>query len=187
MAKRGDSRVSKPRGPRSSSHGQKLNDEQRAFIVTKLAVYESPGDVLQQLAERFGVDVSHQAVSSYSPENSRKLAKRWIDLFHTTRRAFLAEVAAEPIAHQAYRIRELGRVYKAAMDAGDFAPANKALETAAKEMGGLLTNTRNVTGKVEHTHVVTEDEQRNMLHDRLAEALAKRKAAKAQPQPTTKH
>lgn len=166
-----------------------IDDDVRAEIVQRLACYETSGEIHKDLLTR-GYTISLPAVTTYNPEHdykARRLAKRWRELFYATREAFLAETAKVPVAHRAVRLKRLEAVYSKAMEDGDLKEANKAIEQAAKEMGNVYTNVSKVQGSVtqavtvEHT---TIDEKRNMLADRIAEALARMPKPKAE---ATKH
>lgn len=190
MATGGKSKVAKPRQTRRRTPAvrdpiPKLTDEIRAHIVTRLACYDSVGDITTEVMERWGIDVSHQAVSQYNPEgNRRRLAQRWVDLFYTTRSGLMAELAAEPIASKSLRLRRLWLLHEAAFkraiaggaDALDqSAEARLALEQAAKEVGNVFSNVSRQVGRVDHAHLIVEvsaDERRNMLADRLKAAFA---------------
>ena len=62
-------------GPRASdkpARGReppKLNDEQREFIVRRLAAYERPSRIRREVRERFGIEISHAGIDLY--EESR--------------------------------------------------------------------------------------------------------------------
>jgi hypothetical protein len=82
-------------GPRASdkpARGReppKLNDEQREFIVRRLAAYERPGRIRREVRERFGIEITHAGVGHYDPTRSAACGKQWADLFHTVRRAHI--------------------------------------------------------------------------------------------------
>lgn len=188
MPKRGDKaakpapkRVRKPRPPANV-----LGDEARAFIVTSLASYVSPIEVMAQVQERFGVEISKQAVSHYHPDTVGKPDQRWIDLFHAARKRFIDEVADHGVAHRAYRVRSLQRVHDKLLGMVDGVDPTKdsivdlakefrgVLEQAAKEVGGVFTNiTKNESQSLIAVVPVTLDEKRNVLAERIAEAMQK--------------
>ena len=64
----------------------KLDDEQRAYIVRRLAAYERPNKVRRDVRERFGIAVSLPAIHHYDPTRSPECGKQWADLFYTVRR-----------------------------------------------------------------------------------------------------
>lgn len=126
----------------------KLNEAEQRFIVQALACYDTPTQVADAVKEEFGVDVTRQQVAAYDPTKvtSKALAKKWRDLFASTRERFRKEVAEIPIADQAYRLRQLHRMAQEVMRRKNIVLAASLLEQAAKEQGGMFTNRREVSG-----------------------------------------
>jgi hypothetical protein len=126
------------------------------------------------------------AASRVSPRNKPAVIVT-PELFNKTREDFLAEIAAEPIANRAWRLRRLTELFEQATDKGDREEARKALEQAAKEVGNVFTNLAKVQGIALPGQVdpgkTSIDELRNMLADRIGPGLAQL-AAQQQP---TKH
>ena len=179
-------RKPKPK-PKHNRNEPKLTDAVRAQIVVRLALYDPVSDITADV-KAIGFNITHQAISKYNPENNIKLAQRWRDLFENTRKKWSEEVMAEPIAQRAFRLRRLGQIHERAMQRGAYVVAANMLEQAAKEVGNVYSNVLKTQagGKVEHTHKieeVTPDERRNMLQDRIKEAMAA--ARKAQDSATT--
>ena len=83
----------------------RLNDEQRAWIVRRLAAYDSPTTIRRDVRERFGIAVSRQAIEQYDPTRDCKRGKRWADLFYTVRKD---RIGSE--ADQITRARQIERV-----------------------------------------------------------------------------
>lgn len=126
-----------------------LSTEVKAFIVQSLACFEPPTKVIDLVKAEFGVAVSRQQVSQYSPGNAMaaKLSGKWVDLFNTTRERFQAEITDIPIANKAYRLRALDRMATRAESIKNMALAAQLIEQAAKECGDAYTNKQ----KLEHT------------------------------------
>lgn len=126
-----------------------LSTEVKAFIVQSLACFEPPTKVIDLVKQEFGVDVSRQQVSQYSPGNAMaaNLSKKWVDLFKSTRERFQSEISDIPIANKAYRLRVLDRMMNNAEKMRNIALATEIIEQAAKEVGDAYTNKQ----KVEHT------------------------------------
>lgn len=154
----------------------KLDDEVRREIVTRLALYERPSDIHRDLEGR-GIKISQQAIKAYDPTTmSHTPAKKWVDLFNATREAFLQETATVAIAHRAVRIHRLEQLYHRALDNNERREAAGYLEQAAKEMGNVFTNVSKTSGMIGVAHVIQErtpEESRNILVDKLTEALAR--------------
>jgi hypothetical protein len=87
---------------RRSRERCKLNDEQREYVVRRLAVYDGPTAIARDVRERFGIDISHQAIAFYDPTRVPACPKQWADLFFAVRRTFIESRAARSI-----RIRTL--------------------------------------------------------------------------------
>lgn len=162
----------KPGRPKKAA--EPLTDRDRIEIVTRLAMYDTISEIHRDLMAR-GVEVTHQAISRYKPCYGDRLAQRWVKLFEETRERFHAEMMEEPIAQRAYRLRQLHKLYLQAEKRGAIPLAAQILEQAAKETGGLFTNVTKVKGQLEDPPLVpvTADEMRNMLGDRLKEAMMK--------------
>ncbi len=126
----------------------KLSDDQKEFVVTSLACFDTPSQVQKALKAEFGVDIAVQSVEAYNPERAagKSLAKQWKALFETTRKAFLEEKAEIPIANKAVRLRIRERMARKAESAGNIALANELLNDAAREVGESFTNARIVKG-----------------------------------------
>ena len=119
-----------------------LSTEVKAFIVQSLACFEPPTKVIDLVKAEFGVQVSRQQVSQYSPGNAMaaKLSQKWVDLFHSTREKFQADISDIPIANKAYRLRVLDRMMGNAEKMKNIALAAEIIEQAAKECGDAYSN-----------------------------------------------
>lgn len=126
-----------------------LSTEVKAFIVQSLACFESPTKVIELVKQEYGVEVSRQQVSQYSPGNAMaaNLSQKWIELFRSTRERFQTEISDIPIANKAYRLRVLDRMMNSAEKMKNIALASEIIEQAAKEVGDAYTNKH----KVEHS------------------------------------
>jgi len=126
---------------------RRLTAEQRLYVIQRLACFESPTAVKNGLEQIFGVEVSRQLVESHDPTkvSGKKLAKPLRETFRQVRARFLRDLTDVPIAHRAYRLRELQRLFERDFDRGATAFAAQHLEQAAKEMGEIFTNRRVLT------------------------------------------
>ncbi len=163
----------KPRKSKNTSHA--LPEAVRAEIVTRLAMWDTIALIQADLIDR-GYDISHQGISAYNPyNNSSQRSPKWKALFDKTREDFLAGMAEIPIASRSYRLRRLQDVFTIAFKRGATAEARATLEQAAKEVGDVFTNKSKIDGQLAAplglSLVRTDDEARNMLADRLGEAL----------------
>jgi hypothetical protein len=66
----------------------KLPDHLRTYVVTRLAIDDTPSAIIRNLKENFGVSITRQAVEYCHPGRvaAGHLAQRWQDLFHECRR-----------------------------------------------------------------------------------------------------
>jgi hypothetical protein len=116
---------------------EQLPHEVRAFIVRRLACYESAGEVKAAVKEVFGLDISTSRINYYNPENGKAdLAKEWVDLFYETREKFQMGLDDVGIVWRAYRLKRLDEMERNARMGGMYELAAKLLEQAAKEVGG---------------------------------------------------
>ncbi|WP_294258472.1 DUF2280 domain-containing protein [uncultured Comamonas sp.] len=151
-----------------------LTEDQKVFIVQALACYDSPSTVAAAVKDQFGVIVSRQQVESYdhTKASSNGVAKKLVALFDETRERFLEGVAAVPVAKQVYRLRVLQRALERSEKQGNSAMVLQILEQAAKELGGVYTNRKELTGKdgqplaMTSTNVTT-----NVTPEQLKEAV----------------
>ncbi|MFY1852968.1 DUF2280 domain-containing protein [Achromobacter xylosoxidans] len=143
----------------------KLLEVHKRFIVQALACWDTPSQVSEAVKEEFGLDVPRTHVAQYDPTKvaGKDLAKKWVQLFHDTRQRFREEIAEIPIADQAFRLRQLGRIYDKHISRGNVVGAAGVLEQAAKEVGGAFTNKREHTGAgggpIEQKTVVVDERE----------------------------
>ena len=150
-------------------------------IVEHLACYYSPAEVVKLIHEEFDVVLTLRHVRAYDPSTFQFAGgPRWQGYHAQARKRFENETAEIPISHRAYRLRRLGQIHDRALESGALIVAMNALEQAAKEVGGLLTNQRQISGKVDHSLAVSQtiDEKRNELENAISEALARRAKVK---------
>lgn len=122
---------------------RKLNHDQQTFIVQCLARYMAPLEIAELVKEEFGIEVGRELIRGYNPEQ-RDVAAKWKTIFDETRAVFLKSVSHIGIAHQAYRLAELQRLYHRA--GKNLMLKKELLEQAAKEVGGAFTNRREIAG-----------------------------------------
>lgn len=126
----------------------RLSEQVRRHIITELACYRTPTEIVDSVRELFGIEVRRQKVHSYDPNGVRgnEVAKKWRDLFEVTRKAFLEDTSKIPIANKAVRLQRLERMAASAERMGNIALASSLMEQAAKEAGGSYTNKREFSG-----------------------------------------
>ncbi|MBQ2647906.1 MAG: DUF2280 domain-containing protein [Achromobacter sp.] len=143
----------------------KLTEAHKRFIVQALACWDTPSQVAEAFKDEYGLDVHRTQVAQYDPTKvaGQGLAKKWRELFDATRKRFRDEIAEIPIADQAFRLRQLGRIYDKHISRGNVIGAAGVLEQAAKEVGGAFTNKREHTGAgggpIEQKTVVVDERE----------------------------
>lgn len=150
-----------------------LTEEQKTFIVQQLACFNAPAEVARAFRDEFGIEIDHHQVRTYDPTRPRyEAGEKWRPIFETTRKRFLEEVSDVPISQQAYRLQILQANLSQALKMKNLKLANETLKQAAEEMGGILTNERNLNiEKSGGFRDLTPDERRSAVAEMLREAL----------------
>ncbi|HAT7523467.1 TPA: DUF2280 domain-containing protein [Citrobacter koseri] len=119
-----------------------LKPEVKAAIVQMLACYDTLSIVVEAIQKDYGIKVTPQQVESHDPTkvSGKGLAKKWVDLFNSTRERFQNEISDIPIANKAYRLRVLDRMATRAEGMKNLALTAEIIEQAAKECGDAYTN-----------------------------------------------
>lgn len=122
-----------------------LTEEQKGEIVEALACYRDVPSIMRAFHMEYGIQLDRKQVGRYDPTRPYFAgSEKWREVFEARRRAYLEDVAAVPVAHQGYRLNILQRGVEAAEKAGNWLLAARLLEQAAKEVGGVLTNQRDL-------------------------------------------
>lgn len=144
----------------------KLTEEQRRFIVMRLAEFATPTQVVAEAQQKWpGLELSKQQVQHYDPTTVQgtKCAKKWRAVFTARRQAYLSAVEDEPFAHRRMRLRKLaekideldaqidvaktmGRTGNPRLVADLIERQRSLLEQLAKEVGDVFTNRRKHEG-----------------------------------------
>ncbi len=123
-----------------------LKEPVKIFIVQALACRDTPQEVVEQVKQEFGVDISRSQCECYDPTkySGRNLSKKFVELFELTREKFDKGLIDIPIANKYYRLKQYQRQLEKTRNAKT---ALKILEQAAKDIGGQFTNRQEITGK----------------------------------------
>lgn len=136
----------------------RLTKEQKIFVVTRVACFDTATEIAAAFKEQFGTEITIAAIGAYDPmlRAGRSLSRKYRDLFDATRKAFLEDTSHISIAHKAVRLRRLDRYCARAEQRGNLPLAAGFLEQAAKECGNAFTNRHEHTGKgggpIQHEH-----------------------------------
>ena len=154
----------------------RITKKVKLFIVRMLAEFETPTQTSKTVRDIFNVDVTPQQCEAYDPtkRTGQDLSQELRDKFFEYRRIANQELEAIPIANMRYRLQLLQGLVDKYPDNPVLIP--KWAEQAAKEMGGLYTNTSKtqLTGAdgqplnpEQVTHVVATPEQIRQAMDEL--------------------
>lgn len=123
-----------------------LKEPVKIFIVQSLACFETPQQVADAVKQQFKIEIERQQVALYDPTKyaGRNLSKKLKDLFEKTREEFRTNVYDIPIANQAYRLKEIQKMYE---DSGKNKVARqKLIRLAYQETDARITK-QEITGK----------------------------------------
>ena len=124
----------------------RLNKKVKIFIIKMLAEFGTPTETANAVKEIFNLDLTKQQCEAYDPtkRTGQELSEDFRALFFEHRRKANDELEAIPIANKRYRLQVLQGMVEAYPDNPALTP--KLIEQAAKEMGGLYTNRKEITG-----------------------------------------
>ena len=154
----------------------RINKKVKLFIVKMLAEFNTTTETAKAVKAVFNIEVSQQQCECYDPTKKMgyELSQELKEKFFEYRKVANQELEAIPLANKRYRLQLLQNLVEKFPDNPVLIP--KWAEQAAKEMGGLYTNTSKtqLTGadgqplNPEHvTHVVATPEQVRQALDEL--------------------
>lgn len=156
----------------------RLTDEIKTLIVMELAQFRGYAEVARLVSEETGVPVDRFQVRTYDPTNLAYAGgDKWRVIFERARVQYLTAVESVPIANKAFRLNELQRNYEAARNRGNLVLANATLEQAAKEVGGSLSNQRQLImeGRSNPCMEMSPEERRAAVVEILRTAISRQK------------
>ena len=121
--------------------GQRLTKEQKRYIVELLGCSRTPSQVALAFQERFGMEVSPQAVHCYDPTKraGARLSQQLCEVFDRARQEHEAEYRAHThnigVAQLAYRLQALQAAAEEYHERKNYLAMAAILEQAAKEVG----------------------------------------------------
>lgn len=162
-----------------------FTEAQKLEIVTMLACFREPATIVKHLGDEYGIETDTRQIGAYDPTRSYYDAgDKWRDIFDAKRKQYIEEVASVPSANQGFRLNLLHeQIVKAAREDKPALMA-QLLEQVAKEVGGVLTNMRDVRIDDNRRPRVSEmsaEDRKAMLAGLIAEAMAKRDPPGAAP------
>lgn len=124
-----------------------LKKEVKFYIVRSLAKFNTPQETADAVNIDFGIKVTRQQCERYDPTKraGQELSTELKAEFEATRQQFIDNPQHVPLANLTYRLERMQRVI-------DHAGKNSVLvlttlEQAAKDVGGVFTNRKEITGK----------------------------------------
>lgn len=129
----------------------RLSTREKQFIVTRLAVFDTPSQAAKAFEEQFGRKISPQGCWIYDAGNDElrgRISKELCEMFDRVRSRFVKAVEDVPIANKAFRLKVVGDLVMAELgkDKPNKPWVLQALEQAAKECGDVFTNKQEVSG-----------------------------------------
>ena len=115
---------------------KRLPEAVKRRIVEHLACYRTHVEVVELIADEFGIQLTPRHVRAYDPTSFQFAgSQRWRDHYQAVRQRCAAEIGQVAIAHRTVRLRKLQAIFDQSMARGDLLQARLTLEQAAKEMG----------------------------------------------------
>lgn len=160
-------------------NANKLTEEQKAFVVQRLACWDTPQEAVNALREEHRVEIAPQSAEAYDPTKraGRNLSTKWRELFEQTRKNFINDIETHvPEANKAVRVRHLAHAARTFKTKGNYVAMKEMLEAVAKELGNVHSNRRELTGKdgkpvqLEYTDM-TDDQVNTRILQLLGEAI----------------
>jgi len=125
-----------------------LTPDIQSFIVQQLAWYRTPTQVVEDVQEEYGVEVSRSQVQYYHPEKGgREPKEEWKNQFYDLRTAIREGRVDVAIAEEMWRLKQLQLIYWKLMEMGNYLGAADILQQAARDRGGKFTNRTELTGQ----------------------------------------
>ena len=115
----------------------------KRFIVRALAWWTPSTRIQEQVRERFGIELRLERISYYNPDlpSSTDLSQELRAYFLEEREKARGELDDIPIAHLPYRLRQSQERMERLDAQGNYLAAQRVQDAAARDLGGLNTNT----------------------------------------------
>lgn len=157
-----------------------LSEPQKLEIVSMLACFREIPVVQEHFRSEHELELTARQIGAYDPTRTYyEAGDKWRDIFDAKRKQYLEEVASVPIANQGFRLNILHEELKKAVKDGKSPLA--ILEQAAKEVGGVLTNQRDVRiddNRRQRVSEMTSEDRRAVLAGVIADAMSAAAAAR---------
>ena len=151
-----------------------LTEAQKLEIVTRLAQFEAPADIVASFGER-GIVCERSQIGSYDPTRPYfEAGEKWREVFDAARKFYLEDVASVPIANQGFRLNLLQQGVAHAVSRKNWELAAKLIEQGSKEVGGVFTNVRDVSisdSRRQSARDASPEDRRSMFAELVRQAL----------------
>jgi hypothetical protein len=113
-----------------------LKNEHKAYLVQRLALFDTPSQAAEAVREEFGLTITPQRAEAYNPDRRAgfKLGEAWRLLFEQTRARFLDKIKKIPETNVEVRVLELARMSRAARSINNFSLAARLFTQIECEM-----------------------------------------------------
>ena len=116
-----------------------LSAEAKLRLVTLLAQFSGPAEAARIVSAEFGVTLTRAQAWKYDPTRPAcRISPKFKGIFFEVRERWLCRVSEIGVANKGYRLRALDRLAAKLEEKGDYVGAIKALEQAAREVGGFF-------------------------------------------------
>lgn len=155
-----------------------LTEAEKEQIVLYLARYKRHAEVVELMRDEHEVATTVQQVRNYDPTHPRFEASRdkWEPIFLAARDAYIHDLKQVAVANQAFRLNELHDLYAKAKKQKNYKLASELLEQIAREVGGALTNTRELNvNDARKARDMSSEDRAAVLGTIIAEEMQRRK------------
>ena len=124
-----------------------LKEPVKIFIVQALACRDTPQEVAELVKQEYGIKIERSQVALYDPtkQAGKNLSKKFIELFHETRKKFDEGLIDIPITQKYYRMRQYQKHLE--KNSRNTVMSMSIMKQAAQDLGGQFTNRQEITGK----------------------------------------
>lgn len=151
-----------------------FSDDLKLEVVTRLARFEAPSDIMADLQSR-SIDTDATQIGRYDPTRPYYASgDKWREVFEAARQAYLTDVTAVPIANQGYRLNELHKLFAKAVKDNKPDLAIRIAEQCSKEVGGQFTNARELSisdSRRPKPADMTQEDRQNMMAEIIRKAI----------------
>lgn len=134
---------------------KQLSEDVKRFIVTSLAVYDRPSEVVEAVKEKFHIKITRAGIQCYDPTKAAgaDLSEELNKIFTEAREKF-DNTEEPPLSKKRTRLKRLNNIADKLEDLGNLVGAADIMEQIAKEQGDHYTNRFKVEQNIQAQHSV---------------------------------